>query len=259
MTSTRKIQTGVGLMFLLLCTARVGAAQTCAAAWNSTSVYTAGMTASVNGVNYTANFWTQGQNPATNNGGPGSGQPWTSNGSCSGSGGGGGGGSCATTWNSTSVYTAGMTASLSGVNYQANFWTQGQNPSTNNGGPGSGAPWTIIGTCSACTTVPSVPTGLQASGTTSNSTNLTWNASTVAVNCVLTGYTVFRNGVAIGTTSSPNMTLSGLSPLTTYTFRVAANDAAGSSAQSTAINVTTLNGPPPPPPSSKVFAPYIDM
>jgi len=240
--------------------ARVGAAQTtCASPWNSTSVYTAGMTASLNGINYTANFWTQGQSPATNNGGPGSGQPWTSNGACSGSGGGGGGGSCATTWNSTSVYTAGMTASVSGVNYQANFWTQGQNPATNNGGPGSGQPWTSIGTCSACTTVPSVPTGLQASGTTSNSTNLSWTASTVAVNCILTGYTVFRNGVAAGTTSSPNITITGLSPLTTYSFRVAATDAAGSSAQSTAINVTTLNGPPPPPPSAKVFAPYIDM
>ena len=260
MNSTRKIQCGVGLVFLLLCMARVSAAQTCNPTWNSTSVYTAGMTVSLNGINYTANFWTQGQNPSTNNGGPGSGQPWTSNGSCSGSGGGGGGGgSCAPTWNSTSVYTGGMTASLNGVNYQANFWTQGQNPSTNNGGPGSGAPWTIIGTCSACTTVPSVPTGLQASGTTSNSTNLSWTASTVAVNCTLTGYTVFKNGVAAGTTSTPNITITGLSPLTTYSFRVAANDAAGSSAQSTAINVTTLNGPPPPPPSSKVFAPYIDM
>jgi len=260
MNSARKIQCGVGLVFLLLCTARIGAAQTCAATWNSTSVYTAGMTASLNGINYTANFWTQGQNPATNNGGPGSGQPWTSNGTCSGSGGGGGGGgSCAPTWNATSVYTGGMTASLNGVNYQANFWTQNQNPATNNGGPGSGAPWTIIGTCSACTTVPSVPTGLQASGTTSNSTNLSWTASTVAVNCVLTGYTVFRNGVAVATTSSPNVSITGLSPVTTYSFRVAANDAAGSSAQSTAINVTTLSGPPPPPPSGKVFAPYIDM
>lgn len=259
MNSARKIQCGVGLVFLLLCMARVGAAQTCAAPWNSTSVYTAGMTASLNGINYTANFWTQGQNPSTNNGGPGSGQPWTSNGACSGSGGGGGGGSCAPTWNSTSVYTAGMTASLNGTNYQANFWTQGQNPSTNNGGPGSGAPWTIIGTCSACTTVPSVPTGLQASGTTSNSTNLSWTASTVAVNCTLTSYTVFKNGVAAGTTNSPNMTITGLSPVTTYSFRVAANDAAGSSAQSTAINVTTLSGPPPPPPGSKVFAPYVDM
>ncbi len=260
MNLARKIQCGIGLVFLLLCMARVGAAQTCNPTWVSTSVYTAGMTVSLNGINYTANFWTQGQNPATNNGGPGSGQPWTSNGPCSGSGGGGGGGgSCAATWNSTTVYTGGMTASLNGVNYQANFWTQGQNPATNNGGPGSGAPWTIIGTCSACTTVPSVPTGLQASGTTSNSTNLSWNASTVAVNCVLTGYTVFRNGVAIGTTSSPNMTVTGLSPVTTYSFRVAATDAAGSSAQSTAINVTTLSGPPPPPPGSKVFAPYVDM
>ena len=261
MNSGRKILCALGLCLLLLCMARVSAAQTtCNPSWVSTTAYTAGMKVSLNGINYTANFWTQGQNPSTNNGGPGSGQPWTSNGSCSGSGGGGGGGgSCAPTWNATSVYTGGMTASLNGVNYQANFWTQGQNPSTNNGGPGSGAPWTIIGTCSACTTVPSVPTGLQASGTTSNSTNLSWNASTVAVNCVLTGYTVFRNGVAIGTTNNPNMTVSGLSPVTTYSFRVAATDAAGSSAQSTAINVTTLNGPPPPPPGSKVFAPYVDM
>jgi len=260
MNSTHKIQTGLGVFLLLLCMAHVGAAQTtCNPTWNSTSVYTAGMKVSLNGINYTANFWTQGQSPATNNGGAGSGQPWTSNGPCSGSGGGGGGGSCAPTWNSTSVYTAGMTASLNGVNYQANFWTQGQNPSTNNGGPGSGAPWTIIGTCSACTTVPSVPTGLQASGTTSNSTNLSWTASTVAVNCVLTGYTIFRNGVSVGTSSGPNFTATGLSPSTTYSFRVAANDAAGSSAQSAAINVTTPSGPPPPPPSGKVFAPYIDM
>ena len=260
MNSARKIQCAFGLVFLLLCLARVGAAQTaCNPTWVSTTAYTGGMKVSLNGINYTANFWTQGQNPATNNGGPGSGQPWTSNGSCSGSGGGGGGGSCASPWISTNVYTAGMTASVSGVNYQANFWTQGQNPTTNNGGPGSGAPWTNIGTCSACTTVPSVPTGLQASGTTSNSTNLSWNASTVAVNCVLTGYTIFRNGVAVGTSPSPNFNATGLSPVTTYTFRVAATDAAGSSAQSSAINVTTLSGPPPPPPSGKVFAPYIDL
>jgi chitodextrinase len=260
MKSARRIQCGIGLFFLLLCLARGGAAQTtCNPTWVSTSVYTAGMKVSLNGINYTANFWTQGQNPSTNNGGAGSGQPWTSNGPCSGSGGGGGGGSCAPTWISTNVYTGGMTASLNGVNYQANFWTQGQNPSTNNGGPGSGAPWTNIGTCSACTTVPSVPTGLQASGTTSNSTNLSWNASTAAVNCAITGYTVFRNGVAVGTTSNTSFTATGLSPVTTYSFRVAASTAAGSSAQSTAINVTTLSGPPPPPPGSKVFAPYIDM
>src|ERR1043165_1266348 len=135
MNSVRKIQCALAVSFFLLCVARVGAAQTpCASPWNSTSVYTAGMTASLNGINYTANFWTQGQSPATNNGGPGSGQPWTSNGSCTGSGGGGGGGSCAPTWNSTSVYTGGQTASLNGTNYQANYWTQGQNTTPHNGG-----------------------------------------------------------------------------------------------------------------------------
>src|SRR5580704_1625042 len=47
------------------------AATTCAAAWSSTAVYTAGNQASENGINYTANWWTQGNDPATNNGGSG--------------------------------------------------------------------------------------------------------------------------------------------------------------------------------------------
>jgi len=68
------------------------AAATCAAAWSSTAVYTAGMQASENSINYTANWWTQGNDPATNNGGPGSGQPWTSDGACTGGSGSGGGG-----------------------------------------------------------------------------------------------------------------------------------------------------------------------
>ena len=74
------------------------AATTCAAAWSSSTVYTGGQQASENGVDYTANYWTQGNDPATSNGGSGSGQPWTSNGACTGgsSGGGGGGGGTGT-------------------------------------------------------------------------------------------------------------------------------------------------------------------
>jgi chitinase len=70
------------------------AAATCATAWSSGTVYTAGQQASESGINYTANYWTQGNDPATSNGGSGSGQPWTSDGACTGgsSGGGGGGG-----------------------------------------------------------------------------------------------------------------------------------------------------------------------
>ena len=76
-----------GLSMALLAAApvqSVHAASTpsCAAAWSASQVYTGGNTASENGVNYVANWWTQGNDPATNNGGSGSGQPWTSQGSC---------------------------------------------------------------------------------------------------------------------------------------------------------------------------------
>jgi len=66
-------------------------AATCSPAWGAATVYTGGGTASENGVNYTANWWTQGNDPATNNGPAGSGEPWTGTGSCSGSTGTGGG------------------------------------------------------------------------------------------------------------------------------------------------------------------------
>src|SRR6185437_9641137 len=54
----------------------------CYAAWVSTTAYNGGATVSYNGVNYTAAYWTQNQNPSTNNGPAGSGQPWISNGAC---------------------------------------------------------------------------------------------------------------------------------------------------------------------------------
>ncbi|MDQ6647148.1 MAG: carbohydrate-binding protein [Pseudomonadota bacterium] len=70
-------------------------APACAAAWSAGTVYNGGSTASENGTNYHANWWTQGNDPATSNGGSGSGQPWTSQGACGttdpGTGGGGGG------------------------------------------------------------------------------------------------------------------------------------------------------------------------
>ena len=60
----------------------------------------------------------------------------------SGSGPSGGGSSCAAAWNASAVYLAGATASVAGVNYKANWWTQGNNPTTSSGPAGSGQPWT---------------------------------------------------------------------------------------------------------------------
>ncbi|HEU0276901.1 MAG TPA: glycosyl hydrolase family 18 protein [Rhodanobacteraceae bacterium] len=57
-------------------------APSCAAPWSASSVYNGGATASENGTNYVANWWTQGQDPATNSGPAGSGRPWTPQGAC---------------------------------------------------------------------------------------------------------------------------------------------------------------------------------
>jgi hypothetical protein len=62
---------------------RAIAQSSCATAWSATAIYTGGQMASQNGDNYTANWWTQGNSPASNSGGSGSGQPWTLDGSCS--------------------------------------------------------------------------------------------------------------------------------------------------------------------------------
>ncbi len=59
----------------------------CYPAWSSTTAYNGGATVSYNGVNYTAAYWSQGSEPDTNNGPAGSGEPWISDGSCTGGGG----------------------------------------------------------------------------------------------------------------------------------------------------------------------------
>ncbi len=149
------------------------------------------------------------------------------------------GGTCATAWSATQVYTQGMTASVTGENYVANFWTQNQNPATNNGGQGSGAPWTATGACSSCSTVPAVPTGLAASGTTQSSTNLSWTPVNPPAGCSVS-YKVLQNGSSIATTTSASDAVTNLTPSTTYNFAVEATDSAGTSAASSAVNVTTL-------------------
>ena len=57
-------------------------------------------------------------------------------------------GTCATVWSASAVYNGGDTASLNSVNYKANWWTSGNNPSTSSGPSGSGQPWTVLGGCS---------------------------------------------------------------------------------------------------------------
>lgn len=65
----------------------------CAAAWSSSTAYNGGAVVSEGGTNYVANWWTQGNDPATNNGATGTAEPWTSQGACTGGSSSGGSGS----------------------------------------------------------------------------------------------------------------------------------------------------------------------
>jgi len=76
----------VGLA-ILVPMASTASAATCASAWSSSSVYTGGQTASYNGHNWSAKWWTQGETP-------GAASVWADAGSCDGNSGGSTGGSC---------------------------------------------------------------------------------------------------------------------------------------------------------------------
>jgi chitodextrinase len=88
------------------------------------------------------------------------------------------------------------------------------------------------------TTAPTVPTNLSAVAASSTQVNLSWNASTDNVG--VQGYQIFRNGAQVGTTGALTYSDTGLSAATTYSYAVAAFDAAGNvSAASTTASATT--------------------
>jgi hypothetical protein len=104
---------------------------------------------------------------------------------------------CYAAWDASVAYTGGATVSYNGVNYKANWWTQGNNPSTNNGGSGSGQPWTIVANCGGTVTPPPPPPPPPGGGTTpagfvfspykDGNINLNWN--TYAMSTAVTGST----------------------------------------------------------------------
>ncbi|PKF72315.1 endonuclease [Chryseobacterium sp. PMSZPI] len=103
----------------------------------------------------------------------------------------------------------------------------------------------IWGTPVLDTQAPTAATNLIANNPTSSSMALSWTAATD--NIGVTSYSIYANNVlkasVSGTTTATIVT--GLSPLTPYSFYVIAQDAAGnSSPQSNIATATTLDGPP---------------
>jgi len=99
------------------------------------------------------------------------------------------------------------------------------------------------------TTPPTTPTNLTATAISSSQINLSWTASTDNVG--VTGYRIYRGGVQIATTTLTSYSNTGLSPSTSYSYTVAAYDAAGNvSPQSTAVSATTQAAPDTTPPAN---------
>jgi hypothetical protein len=98
--------------------------------------------------------------------------------------------------------------------------------------PGPGAP--------PDTTPPTVPTGVAAVGLSSSQINVTWSGANDIVGVV--GYHIYRNGSQVGNaTTVLNYQDTGLNSGTTYSYTVAAYDAAGNvSAMSAAAKGATL-------------------
>ncbi len=95
-------------------------------------------------------------------------------------------------------------------------------------------------------TPPTTPTGLTARVISGGEIDLSWTAS--ADNVAVTGYTVYRNGVAIATTTAGTQAYAdtGVGQGFTYTYKVDAFDAAGNhSSQSAPVSATTPDDLPP--------------
>jgi fibronectin type 3 domain-containing protein len=101
----------------------------------------------------------------------------------------------------------------------------------------------------SCSTIPSAPTGLTATATSSSAIGLSWTAVTPPANCTITSYSVYSSTTSGFTPSSSTLIASGvttstyantgLAASTTYYYVVEAVDAEGSSAASAQASAET--------------------
>ncbi len=136
----------------------------------------------------------------------------------------------ATLVTSHSVVIAGL-ASQTPYNYRVR-----SRDSAGNEGVGSNGTFTTLS--GPDTTAPSTPTGLAAVVMSPSQINLSWNAATDNVG--VTGYLVYRDTNQVATPSTTSFQNTGLTAGTTYSYTVAARDAAGNiSAQSVPVTTAT--------------------
>ncbi|MFE7238305.1 chitinase [Streptomyces sp. NPDC057582] len=83
-------------------------------------------------------------------------------------------------------------------------------------------------------TIPAAPAGLTVGTTSSSSIALSWNAVSGA-----TGYSVYKDGTKVTTSTGTSATVTGLAADTAYQFAVTATNAAGESVKSSTVSGRT--------------------
>jgi chitodextrinase len=107
---------------------------------------------------------------------------------------------------------------------------------------------TTVETTSACTPAPdtqapSTPGSFAKTTATTTSINVSWSAS--SDNVGVAGYTLYRNGTNVGSTTSTSYSYTGLTCNTSYTLAIDAADAAGNRSGKATVTATTSACPPP--------------
>lgn len=102
-------------------------------------------------------------------------------------------------------------------------------------------------------TAPTIPTGVNATAVSQTQINLSWTASTDNVG--VTGYRIYRNGVAVGTSTTTTYQDTGLAAGTTYNYTVRAYDAAGNQSSDSAVASATTQTPDTTAPSVTLTSP----
>ena len=112
---------------------------------------------------------------------------------------------------------------------------------------------TPVGVSTPDSIPPGAPGTVTAGTKTATTLALTWPAA--SDNIGVTGYTIYRNGAQVGTSTTASFTDTGLTSFTSYTYTVKANDAAGNMgpASSAASISTTAPAPPTLSSSAKTY------
>ena len=139
----------------------------------------------------------------------------------------------------TSVSSSNLTVTITGLTPETSysFYVVAKDAAVNSSPASDG----VSGTTTIFipdTEIPTAPTNLAVTGSSSSTVSLSWTASTD--NIGVTSYDVYVNSAYKSSVSGTTAIVNGLTPVTTYSFYVVAKDAsANSSPQSNSVNGTT--------------------